>query len=129
MVDIGCFVPLACLTTFASYCEKVRYLKSHNFDSDERGIIRVFNVLRSTVLRARCDESGLEIKEALSKQQLAHYSSKQTNLDAHGVTIAAVACVCSHAPGVEGNAADAAIELLQEMLRFGNYTVQSSVLR
>lgn len=107
----------------------MRYLKSHNFDSDERGIIRVFNVLRSTVLRARCDESGLEINEALSELQLAHYRSKQTNLDAHGVTVAAVACVNSHAPGVEGNAADAAIELLQEMLCFGNYTVQSSVLR
>jgi hypothetical protein len=109
-------------------CE-VRYLRAHNFDSDESGIIRVFNVLRSTLLRARCDDGGVPLSDRLRGSQLARYRAKQSNLDKRGVAAAVVAAVCSHPPGVEGNAADVALELLQEMLHAGNATVQASVLK
>lgn len=83
------------------------------------------------MLRARCNESGEEIPfdngSASDRPRHEHYTNKQRFLDSRGVTKAAAVAISTHAAGIEGNAADAALELLKELLYSGNSSVQFSV--
>jgi hypothetical protein len=83
------------------------------------------------VLRARCNERGEEIPfdngSAADRPRHEFYSNKQKFLDSRGVTHAVAFAISTHAAGIEGNAADAALELLKELLYSGNTSVQNSV--
>jgi hypothetical protein len=88
-------------------------------------------LLSSSVLRARCNERGEEIPfdngSAADRPRHEFYSNKQKFLDSRGVTHAVAVAISTHAAGIEGNAADAALELLKELLYSGNTSVQNSV--
>eukprot|EP00615_Pteridomonas_danica_P011690 CAMPEP_0114330802 /NCGR_PEP_ID=MMETSP0101-20121206/1993_1 /TAXON_ID=38822 ORGANISM="Pteridomonas danica, Strain PT" /NCGR_SAMPLE_ID=MMETSP0101 /ASSEMBLY_ACC=CAM_ASM_000211 /LENGTH=1284 /DNA_ID=CAMNT_0001460933 /DNA_START=3986 /DNA_END=7840 /DNA_ORIENTATION=+ len=109
----------------------VRYVRTHNFDTDEEHSIRIFEVLRSSVLRARCNDKGEEVDFDNSPTgdgpKHEDYAKKQKFLDSLGVTQMVAVAISTHVAGIEGNAADAALELLKELLYSGNVHVQLSI--
>lgn len=111
----------------------IRYSKAHNFDADESHCIRVFNVLRSCLLRAHSsptgEQSAFDTNSDAGRLQLKNYREKQVFLDARGVTNAALLAVSTHSAGIQDNLADKALDLLMELLFGGAQRVQMSVYR
>jgi len=107
----------------------VDYLRLHNFD-DEITLIRVHNVLRNHVLKARSVESNTKVLDSseMSFDDVEKFRQVQDKLDSAGVTQVALLAIATHTPGARDTAAVSAIELLRELLFSGNKQVQASVL-
>eukprot|EP00615_Pteridomonas_danica_P005853 CAMPEP_0114339576 /NCGR_PEP_ID=MMETSP0101-20121206/7817_1 /TAXON_ID=38822 ORGANISM="Pteridomonas danica, Strain PT" /NCGR_SAMPLE_ID=MMETSP0101 /ASSEMBLY_ACC=CAM_ASM_000211 /LENGTH=2941 /DNA_ID=CAMNT_0001472581 /DNA_START=113 /DNA_END=8938 /DNA_ORIENTATION=+ len=121
--------PYAVKVTWVNIVDRmVRYVKAHNFDANEEHNIRIFNALRSSLLRARSTESG-EVRDRgdLDDEEYEIYKNKQTFLDQRGVTAIVCTAIATHTAGIEGNLADCGLELLQELLNAGNEHAQQSV--
>jgi hypothetical protein len=121
--------PYAVKVTWVNIVDRmVKYVKAHNFDADEEHNIRIFNALKSSLLRARSTEGG-EVRDRgdLSDEEYEIYHNKQTFLDERGVTAIVCTAIATHPAGIEGNLADVGLELLQELLNAGNIHSQKSV--
>lgn len=101
----------------------MRFAFDHNFDTDERSVLRVFIALRASLLLARNEAST----DHLSVSEFEAYEGKQAFLNAKGVTTLACRAIATHPIGSPGSLGDEAVTLLCELLNAGNVTVQVRV--
>ena len=106
----------------------VAFAESHNYADDEMPCIRVHNLLRSHLQKARSDKTKgiLEVVD-MGEGQLDLFRSCQANLDSRGVTAVALVAIATHAPDVSENSAASGAKLLYELLFSGNPKVQLTV--
>jgi len=106
----------------------VRYASAHNFDRDESTTLRIFKIFHAHLVKTRSNEDGSP-KDHMSENEQAKYEDCQRKMVRYGVSDIALHAVATHAPNVEGNLADEAIELLMEMMNGGVDAVQAAVLK
>ena len=112
----------------------VRYCRAHNYDKDESRVIRIFNALHSHLRKVRGlgDGTVYDLQQLTNlrrrSQKLEEMAQVQNELNRLGVTNAALTAVATHPAGIEGNAADVGLELLQELILYGNATVQNAII-
>jgi hypothetical protein len=108
----------------------VDFARAHNFDKNESALIRVHNVLRNHILKARSVHGSTQLLDSteMNFEMIQKYRAVQDKLDSAGVTEVALIAISTHIPGARGAAAVSAIELLKELLFTGNKQVQGTVL-
>ena len=120
----------ACSITWEMLVDRmVRYATDHNYDFNEDDVLRIIRIFKSHLVRARANEDGSENDlDAMSSKEREEYAAKQASFIRLGVGQVALTAIATHAPNVEGNLADQAVDLLLEMLNGGNLLVQTEVI-
>jgi hypothetical protein len=118
----------------------VRYLQMHNYDKkgeEAETCLRIFASLCAHLLKARSNPDGTlvdlmatdsSLDPAARELRVKEYGAKQDHLEKLDVTQCALLAVATHEPSVRGNAADAALSLLAELVRYRNQRTQAAVL-